>query len=126
MCKFQMKSVCLPILSFCVLSAACCGAPNAERSTQNAARETSWEQIKEESGVKGGLIVHLGCGDGKLTATLGAGDAYIVHGLDEDAKRVAAARAHIKSRGLYGKVSVDVLEGGALPESCRKACIRDE
>ena len=33
---------------------------------------------------RGGLVVHLGCGDGKLTAALRTGDAYLVHGLDVD------------------------------------------
>jgi hypothetical protein len=32
--------------------------------------EQSAEDILEASGIKGGLIVHLGCGDGNLTASL--------------------------------------------------------
>ena len=50
--------------------------------------------------------VHVGCGDGKLTAALRAGDGFLVHGLDTDVKNVAKAREHIRSRGLCGKVSV--------------------
>ena len=45
------------------------------------------EQILEASGIQGGLVVHLGCGDGKLTAALRAGDSFLVHGLDADADR---------------------------------------
>jgi outer membrane protein assembly factor BamB len=67
------------------------------------------------SGVKGGLIVHLGCGDGKLTAALCANDSFIVHGLDIDAKNVDAARRHIQSLGLYGSVSVASWNGKRLP-----------
>jgi 2-polyprenyl-3-methyl-5-hydroxy-6-metoxy-1,4-benzoquinol methylase len=61
--------------------------------------------ILEATGVRGGLIVHVGCGDGKLTAALGARDGYVVRGLDRDAAKVAKVRAHIRSRGPYGKVS---------------------
>ena len=38
-------------------------------------------RILAATGVKGGLVVHLGCGDGKLTAALRASDRYLVHGL---------------------------------------------
>jgi len=72
-------------------------------------------QILDAAGVKGGLIVHIGCGDGKLTAALRANDSYIVHGLDTNAENVAKARQYIHSLGLYGKVSVEQLDGGQLP-----------
>ena len=39
------------------------------------------EGIYRATGVQGGLVVHLGCGDGKLTAALRADDRYRVHGL---------------------------------------------
>ena len=77
--------------------------------------ETSAERILDQTGVTGGLIVHLGCGDGKLTAELGAGDGYLVHGLDVDADAVGTARAYIQSTGVYGKVSVDTFDGKSLP-----------
>jgi outer membrane protein assembly factor BamB len=72
-------------------------------------------RILETAGVKGGLVVHVGCGDGKLTAALRANDAFVVHGLDADAKNVAAARKHIQSLGLYGPVSVEQFDGKRLP-----------
>jgi outer membrane protein assembly factor BamB len=65
------------------------------------------QQILAATGVRGGLVVHLGCGDGKLTAALHAGDAYLVHGLSADAASVEKAREHIRSLGLYGPVSVE-------------------
>jgi len=71
--------------------------------------------ILDATGVAGGLVVHLGCGDGRLTAALHAGDAYLVHGLDADAADVAQARAHIRSLGLYGAVSAERLTGPRLP-----------
>ena len=72
-------------------------------------------QILKTSGVRGGLVVHVGCGDGKLTAALWANDSYLVHGLDNDPARVGIAREHIRSRGLYGKVSVELFDGKHLP-----------
>ena len=72
-------------------------------------------QILDATGIRGGLVVHLGCGDGTLTAALRADDRYLVQGLDTDAKHVAAARQHIQSLGLYGKVSVDRFDGTRLP-----------
>ncbi len=71
--------------------------------------------ILRETGIQGGLVVHVGCGDGKLTAALRAGDGYLVHGLDTDAANVAKARQNIRKTGLYGKVAVDQLEGERLP-----------
>jgi len=65
--------------------------------------------------VKGGLVVHLGCGDGELAVALRANESYLVHGLDADAAQVENARAYVQSLGLYGKVSIDRLEGARLP-----------
>ena len=88
-------------------------APAADRVTN--AHASAARDLLTQSGVKGGLVVHLGCGDGKLTAALRASDAYRVHGLDTNADNVAAARRHIQSLGLYGPVSVDRWGGDRLP-----------
>ncbi|MFQ6131720.1 MAG: PQQ-binding-like beta-propeller repeat protein [Armatimonadota bacterium] len=82
----------------------------AEEPHQALARE-----ILEATGVRGGLIVHVGCGAGELTAALGASGRYLVHGLDADPRNVEEAREHIRSRGLYGTVSVAQLQGSRLP-----------
>lgn len=71
--------------------------------------------ILDAAGVTGGLVVHLGCGDGRLTAALRAGDTYTVQGLGTDAKQVEAARRYIQSLGLYGAVSVEPFSGTRLP-----------
>ena len=76
---------------------------------------TDANSIIEAAGVNGGLVVHLGSGDGKLTAALRKGPGYQVHGLDRDGGKVAAARRHIQSLGIYGDGSVDRLEGKRLP-----------
>jgi len=72
-------------------------------------------QILSASGTKGGFVAHLGCGDGKLTAELRAGESFLVQGLDTSAEKVAAARQHIAGRGLYGEVTAREFDGKALP-----------
>ena len=66
----------------------------------------SAEEIVENSGFSGGLIVHLGSGGGGLTAQLGKGEGAVVCGLEADGGKVAASRKHIAELGLYGKVSI--------------------
>jgi len=73
------------------------------------------KQILDVTGVQGGLIVHLGCGDGRLTAALHAGESCLVHGLDIDAQAVQNAREHIRKLGIYGPVSVEHFDGKRLP-----------
>ena len=72
-------------------------------------------RILQETGIRGGLVVHLGCGDGRLTMALRANDSYLVHGLDRDAANVDKTRATIRDAGVYGPVSVDRLAGPVLP-----------
>ncbi len=71
--------------------------------------------ILEVTGINGGLVVHVGCGDGKLTAALGTHKRLVVHGLAENQQSVNTARAHIKARRLYGKVSVQMHTEKSLP-----------
>jgi outer membrane protein assembly factor BamB len=73
------------------------------------------KKILDATGIKGGLIVHIGCGDGRLTAALCADESYLVHGLDRDAANVEKTRAYIQSIGKYGSVSLDRFDGGRLP-----------
>ncbi|MHC4625429.1 MAG: outer membrane protein assembly factor BamB family protein, partial [Planctomycetota bacterium] len=88
---------------------SCPGRATASEEPQQAQR------ILQSTGVKGGFIVHIGCGDGKLTAALQAGDGYVVHGLDTDIEDVQKARTYIQSLGRYGRVSVDCWKGKSLP-----------
>jgi len=73
------------------------------------------KEIIDSTGVRGGIVVHLGCGDGKLTAALRANDSYTVHGLETHSARVAEARKYIQSMGVYGPVSVEQFSGSVLP-----------
>jgi outer membrane protein assembly factor BamB len=79
------------------------------------ARPGQAQQILAATGVKGGLVVHLGCGDGKLTAALRANDSYLVQGLDADAGNIEKARQHLHALRLYGPVSVEQWLGARLP-----------
>jgi outer membrane protein assembly factor BamB len=73
------------------------------------------KQIIEESGVRGGLVVHLGCGEGMPTAEFRADERYLVHGLATNPPNVDRARRQIDAKGLYGVVSADTFDGTHLP-----------
>jgi len=73
------------------------------------------DRILAASGVKGGIVVHLGAGDAKLTAALRKNDSYQVQGLEKDAAKVAAARERLLADKVYGEVSLDVWREGQLP-----------
>ena len=48
-------------------------------AAQSTDYEQEAEQILDATGIKGGLIVHIGCGEGKLTAALHVNDRFLVH-----------------------------------------------
>jgi len=98
---------------FSVMVLACSASARPQASP--AADPRLAREILDQTGVKGGLIVHLGCGDGQLTATLHADERYLVHGLDADAGNVAIARGRIEGQGLYGPVSVEFWPRAWLP-----------
>ena len=79
-------------------------------------------EILSETGIQGGLVVHVECGDGKLASELRAGDSYLVEGLDTDAENVDKARRLFESLGLGGKVTAVRFDGKRPPAgnfSCR-------
>jgi outer membrane protein assembly factor BamB len=84
-------------------------------TAQDSDTMTQAKAILSTAGVQGGIVVHLGCGDGKLTAGLRAGDRYTVHGLEADPAKVVAAKNYIQSQGIYGPVSVEQHSDTALP-----------
>lgn len=72
-------------------------------------------EILSETNFSGGLIVHLGCGDGHLTAELRQNDRFLVHGLDTEEANVQRARTNVTSQGKYGPVAIDRFDGTHLP-----------
>ncbi|HIE51457.1 MAG TPA: methyltransferase domain-containing protein [Armatimonadetes bacterium] len=89
------------------------GAFGLRGSSENPSQQA--QMILQATGVKGGLIVHLGCGEGRLTAALHANDRYLVHGLDSEATNILKARTYLRRLGLYGQVSVEQWSGRRLP-----------
>jgi outer membrane protein assembly factor BamB len=85
-------------------------------STLHAAtpQETA-NQILKESGVQGGLIVHIGIGNGELTTALKATESYQVHGLDTDAAIIGSFRSQLTRANKYGPITADRFDGKRLP-----------
>ena len=111
MCRIVAVRCCWSLLVLFVLAAS---LPAAEDSPLTPEQRKA-NEILQAADVQGGLIVHLGCGDGKLTAALGANDRYVVHGIDSDPTNVENARAYIQSAGQYGRVSIERFDGQSLP-----------
>ena len=72
-------------------------------------------KILDEADVRGGLVVHVGCGDGGLSAALRVNDAFVVQGVDVDREQVQKARTNVRSLGLSGPVSISEWDGKHLP-----------
>ncbi len=98
-----MKKLKVYSIAACMCAFACAAA------AQDGAR------LLRQSGIQGGVVVHLGCGDGTLTEQLAAGRQYVVHGLDTDAAHVDAARKRLLAAGRYGAVTIDRWDGQRLP-----------
>ncbi len=98
-----------------LLVTACGVCVSGVRTADGSDEQALARKILDATGVKGGLVVHVGCGSGRLTAALRAGDSHLVHGLDADSEQIAEARRHLQTLGLYGKVSVSQWRGPQLP-----------
>ena len=72
-------------------------------------------EIVKESGIKGGLAVHVGCGDGTATARLRINDNLLIQGLTTSDTDMDAARGMLLEKGLHGPISVIAWDGGVLP-----------
>ncbi len=72
------------------------------------------EQVKA-SGVTGGIVVHLNCGDGTKTLAAGIDGKFLVQGLDTDPAKVMATRKNIRAAGRYGTVTARRFDGTTLP-----------
>jgi outer membrane protein assembly factor BamB len=73
------------------------------------------KSILEKSGIQGGLIIHVNCGDGTLTEALKVNDSFLVQGLDPNMDNIRRAREYISSKEKYGPISIDQLIGNYLP-----------
>ncbi len=84
-------------------------------SASGADEATTAKELLTLAGRSGGLVVHVGCGDGRLTAELARRPSYLVHGLTQDAAELKAARANVDRAGRYGEASIDLWDGNRLP-----------
>ncbi len=108
---FRLAILCLPsLLQMAVVSCSSVAVAQVGVTSSTAGRK-----ILETAGFEGGLIVHLGCGDGRLTSALYVPGKSVVHGLDRDVANVERARRSLSSSGVYGPVSVEHFEGRRLP-----------
>lgn len=64
------------------------------------------DEILDQSGVKGGLVVVAGSGNPELLASLRVNDSYLVQGLEPDRAKVESARKALRSKGVYGPITV--------------------
>lgn len=100
------------------LVAACLAtAPRANAVDQRDAPEhtAAAHEILRTAGIHGGVVVHLGCGDGRLTAALRATERYVVQGLEADPAAVGQARRSIEQMDLCGPASIERFDGRRLP-----------
>jgi SAM-dependent methyltransferase len=77
--------------------------------------EATLDQLLEDSRIPGGLIVHVGCADGRRTAVLVRQASDRVQGLDSDPAMIALARQHALSLDLDGRLTFKPWLGGPLP-----------
>ena len=82
--------------------------------TAESARTVA-ERILKTVDFQGGLIVHVGCGDGELTAALRAKDGCLVLGLTRDMSQVERTRQYVVRAGLGGQVTIHPWIGERLP-----------
>jgi outer membrane protein assembly factor BamB len=95
-----MKKVACALLLSLVASTALAGAA---------------DDILKAAGIRGGLVVVIGCDDPDLITRLHARDAFVVQALDADPAKVERARAAIRKTGGYGRISVMLWDGKRLP-----------
>jgi len=62
-----------------------------------------------------GICLHVGAGDGKLSAEFTKSGKIIVHGLERDAAKVRSARERLTKQGIYGQVAIESWAAKSLP-----------
>jgi outer membrane protein assembly factor BamB len=99
------------VLLLCVALLSAAAAAQPESLSGSYPLEAAIQMAQSVSGV----CVHLGCGDGALSAKLAEGKRLLVHGLEADEAKVAAARESLLARDLYGRVAVERWSSLTLP-----------
>ena len=97
------------------LAVACLTVSAISHAGQGTSPAATVQSGLDDAGIAGGVVVHVGCGNGELTAALHFNDHFVVQGLDSDPQLVQAARQNVEAAGLYGPVSIGQLVGTQLP-----------
>ena len=71
--------------------------------------------VVQDSGVTGGIVVRIGCDSGQELTDLRVNEKYLVQGLETDKGKIGAVREYLRSKDLYGPVSVSEFDGKTLP-----------
>ncbi len=108
----EARSKALGLVALALLAAVLAGAPAGPGGAPLAAQA---EGILAAAGIRGGLCVHLGCGDGSLADELARGGKILVQGLDSEGAAIESARKKLLSLGLYGQVTLERWAGRDLP-----------
>lgn len=90
-------------------------APDALPASVSLPANSTLENMLQDSGISGGLIVHVACTDGQRTATLVRHANDRVQGLDRDAAMIDRARQHARSLDLDGRLMFKPWCGDRLP-----------
>ncbi len=97
----------MSVIGFSMARTECAKPAASPKSTDRGDCKELAERLLGAEGVRTGLCVHIDCGEGALTAELGLAGQLLVQGLTARRENVDRAREYIRSRGIYGRVSVD-------------------
>jgi len=76
----------------------------------------SARELVDAAGFKGGVVVHVGCGDGALAADIHRlVPNSLVHGIDVQASQVQQDRSELFDKGSDGKVTFGQWDGETIP-----------
>ena len=88
----RLREVAWGVIVLCFVAAA--GESLAAEALHSHAKVV--KNIVDATGIRGGLAVHVGCGDGKLAAAFGKLDGFLVQGLERSEAKIAEAREQFR------------------------------
>ncbi len=96
-------------------SALAASAALVSATTMTAAEGNDAARLVAQSGIQGGLIVHVESNSPEFTAGLRVSERYVVQALHSDPARVAADRTYFARHELAGPLSAVPYGGDRLP-----------
>ena len=106
-----------PFIGLAVLAftASLPGSPCAAGETKADTAGAVAERIVQQSGFSGGVCVVLRPSDAELAVAVAKTGRFVVHVLCSDPAGLETMRRAIQEKGVYGRVSADLLRGDRLP-----------